>query len=60
MPKAPKDQIHKFREAARALGCDESEVTFDAALGKIARHKPKPTDEIDVDKSGTKSGKVGR
>jgi hypothetical protein len=36
------DQIRVFRKAARDLGVDESEATFDVALGKIARHKPKP------------------
>lgn len=30
-----------FKEAARALGCDESEERFNEALGKIARVKPK-------------------
>jgi hypothetical protein len=28
-----------FAEAARALGCDESEERFDAALKKVAAHK---------------------
>jgi len=37
-----KTQVAAFRKAARDLGADESEATFDAALGKIARHKPKP------------------
>lgn len=31
-----------FIDAARALKCDESEQRFNEALGKIARHKPKP------------------
>jgi hypothetical protein len=30
----------KFESAARALECDESEERFDAALKKIAAHKP--------------------
>jgi hypothetical protein len=30
----------KFIEAARALGCDEDPAHFDAALKKVARHKP--------------------
>jgi hypothetical protein len=30
----------KFVEAARALECDESEERFDAALKKVAAHKP--------------------
>lgn len=33
-------QYDKFREAARELGCDESEERFDAALGKIVAFKP--------------------
>lgn len=41
MSKKIKTQTENFRDAARALGCDESEAAFDAALGKIARHKPK-------------------
>ena len=36
----PAEQGRSFIETARALGCDEDEVRFDAALGKIARHKP--------------------
>jgi hypothetical protein len=39
--KATGDQVREFRKAARELGADESEAAFDAALGKIARHKPK-------------------
>lgn len=35
-------QFEEFRKAARELGCDEDESRFDAALGKIARHKPQP------------------
>jgi len=29
-----------FIEAARQLGCDESEERFQAALRTVARHKP--------------------
>jgi hypothetical protein len=49
MTKSPKpeDQVKIFRKAARAIEADESEAAFDAALGKIARHKPKP----DVEKA---------
>jgi hypothetical protein len=36
----PKDQVRKFREAARELGCDESDERFDDALRKIAKQKP--------------------
>jgi hypothetical protein len=38
-----KPQIDRFRETARALGCDEDKEEFEAALGKIARHKPERT-----------------
>ena len=36
------DQISRFQEAARKLGCDEEEAAFDEKLGRIARQKPKP------------------
>jgi hypothetical protein len=36
-----KNEQHKrFVETARALKCDESEERFDAALRKVAAHKP--------------------
>ena len=42
----PKNQQpDKFKAAARELGCDESEEHFDAALGKIVKHKPPPDDK---------------
>jgi len=47
MPKAnakPKDDVAaqsaRFIEAARKLGCDESPDAFEAAVKKVARHKP--------------------
>ena len=33
-------QHQRFIETARALGCDEDKERFEAALGKIATHKP--------------------
>ena len=36
---APKQSEH-FKQAARELGCDESEEKFDAALKRVAGHKP--------------------
>ena len=42
----PKTQVERFKKAARALECDESEERFDAALAKIAAHKP-PKDSDD-------------
>ena len=34
------DQSARFIEAARELGCDESSGAFEAAVKKVARHKP--------------------
>ena len=34
------DQIARFKETARALGCDEDKERFETALGKVAAHKP--------------------
>lgn len=34
-------QLERFKEAARALGCDEDEAAFDEKLKAIARRKPK-------------------
>lgn len=53
--KAARQVGASFEEAARALECDESEERFNAALGKIARHKPeagppKPTKNPKVEK----------
>jgi hypothetical protein len=39
-------QRQAFVEAARSLECDESEERFDAALKKVAAHKP-PKDRED-------------
>jgi len=36
-------QIDRFKEAARALGCDEDEAAFDEKLKVIASHKSKPS-----------------
>ena len=33
-------QLTRFKETARALGCDEDKERFEAALGKVASHKP--------------------
>jgi hypothetical protein len=38
--KASKSQVQKFREAARELGCDESDERFEEALRAVAKHKP--------------------
>lgn len=34
------DQLSRFKETARALGCNEDKVKFEAQLRKIAAHKP--------------------
>ncbi len=33
-------QLATFIDAARQLGCDESETSFDAALKKVGAHRP--------------------
>jgi hypothetical protein len=38
-----KSQRDKFLTTARELGCDESDERFDAALGKLVKHKPANT-----------------
>ena len=35
-------QIDRFKEAARELGCDESEATFDEKIKAIVKKKPAP------------------
>lgn len=35
-----KDRAPSFAEVAKELGCDESEERFDAALKRVATHKP--------------------
>lgn len=37
-------QLDRFREAARALECDDDEAHFDAKLKKVVK-APKPKDE---------------
>lgn len=34
------EQAKRFREAARALECDDDEVRFDARLKKVAKGPP--------------------
>jgi hypothetical protein len=38
--KQNESQRRAFIDAARALGCDESEEHFNEALAKVGRHKP--------------------
>jgi len=35
-------QVTVFKQAARELGCDETEASFDKSLGKIGRAKVEP------------------
>lgn len=44
MPKES-SQIEKFKEAARALECDDDEARFNANLRRIAKAKSKPKEE---------------
>jgi hypothetical protein len=39
-PKGSHDQLSRFIDTASALGCDDDKEKFEAALGKIAAHKP--------------------
>lgn len=36
---AAPEQLERFKQAARALGCDEGEAAFDEKLKAIARHR---------------------
>jgi len=36
----PKSQSDKFKEAARALECDDDEELFRQRVGKLVKHKP--------------------
>ena len=55
-PNSEASQSDRFKEAARELGCDESEERFDAALGKIVKHKP-PPDEKTIKPATKKPGR---
>ena len=54
------EQGKKFTDAARSLECDESEERFDAALRKIAAHKPPKDSEAVAPKSDVKPTKETR
>jgi hypothetical protein len=36
----PKPQLDKFKEAARALECDDDDTRFKERVKKLVRHKP--------------------
>ncbi len=42
-----KHQLDKFKEAARALECDDDEARFDERMKKLVKHKPaeKPSEK---------------
>lgn len=46
-------QSQRFIEAARELGCDESEERFDAALKKVAKAPAPKQEEAPAKKQGT-------
>ena len=46
-----KPQIDKFREAARELGCDESEERFDETLKRIAKAPKREAEKPDKAKT---------
>ena len=49
MNKKDAAQADRFREAARALECDDDESRFDARLKKVAKAPPKPKAETPAD-----------
>ncbi len=55
-PSKHNSQAGKFVELARQLGCDESEERFDAALGKVVKHKP-PSDDKATKPAAKKPGR---
>ena len=44
------DQLDRFKDAARELGCDEDETAFDDTLRHIAKAKPKPPEKAKATK----------
>jgi hypothetical protein len=54
--RVPAPGLSSFVEAARALECDESEERFDAALKKVAAHKPPSEEKTKEWRGGTTDG----
>lgn len=54
MTKKPSSQVDKFKEAARALGADESEAAFESKLKAIATAKVRPAEKRAPPKSKRK------
>ena len=44
---AKKEQLDRFKEAARELGADADEERFNEKLRKLAKAKPKDSDKDD-------------
>ena len=42
-----KDQLDRFKEAAREIGTDDDEAKFNAKLGRLVKQKPKDDDKSD-------------
>ena len=49
MDEKAKPQSDKFKEAARALECDEDEARWNVRLKKVAKPKAPPTDSASRD-----------
>jgi hypothetical protein len=61
LDKVPREaKVHRFEDAARAFECDESEERFDAALRKIAAHKPPKDSERGAPQAAAKPSKETR
>lgn len=45
----PDDQLRKFREIARELGCDEDPEAFKRAVRKLAKAPPAPRERLKKD-----------
>lgn len=54
-PNLSRAQVGRFKEVARSLGCDEDKARFDAALEKVATHKPEAQAKPATAKSPKKS-----
>lgn len=54
-----KEQIDKFRDAARELGCDESEEAFDEALKRLGKSTTRPNPKSKKPKRKATNGRGG-
>lgn len=54
---ASAEQLERFKETARALGCDEDEAAFDEKLKAIAR--PKPVERLAPETAKRAKGRPG-